>query len=318
MAELESHIKAALFGVAVGDALGVPVTFKSRETLDREPVTDMMGYASFNQPPGIWSDDASLTFCLAEALTNGLDLKEISKNILYWYTDNFWTARGSVFDVGNATLSAIERLQRGVQPELAGRTDENSNGNGSPMRILPHVFFIKDMPIGKRYEATKKVCAITHGHIRSTIACFYHLEFARQMLVGIDKFVVYQNLKTGIAEFLVQNQVPQEEIGLYSSLLSQDIFLVDRDKINSSGFVLDTLEASIWCLLTTKSFEDAVLKAVNIGLDADTTGSVTGGLAALVYGFTKIPDKWLNTVARSNDIENLACRLTKSLACEKP
>jgi len=309
MYDLELQVKAALLGVAVGDALGVPVEFKSRETLDREPVRDMMGYGTFDQPPGTWSDDSSLTFCLAEALTTGFSLEQIAKNFVEWFTNNLWTARGNVFDVGNATLHAIERLKRGVQPDLAGRTDENSNGNGALMRILPLVFYVKDMPIGKRFAITQKVGAITHGHIRSTIACFYYIEFARQLINGVDKFVIYQNLKTRVTEFLLGNQVPHQEVVLYSRLLDQDVFLLDRDKINSSGFVLDTLEASIWCLLTTQSFENAVLKAVNLGQDTDTTGAVTGGLAALVYGFDSIPKKWLNQIARFNDIESLATRL---------
>jgi ADP-ribosylglycohydrolase len=317
MFDLESQVKAALFGVAVGDALGVPVEFKSRENLDREPVTEMLGYGTFNQPPGTWSDDSSLTFCLAEALTHGFDLELISKNFVEWYVNNLWTARGSVFDVGNATLHAIERLKRGVQPDLAGRTDENSNGNGSLMRILPLVFYVKDMPISQRFEITRMVCAITHAHIRSVIACFYFIEFARQLLKGTEKFLVYQDLKTTIPYFLSEIGVPQEEVNLYSRLLAQDIFLLEREKINSSGFVLDTLEASVWCLLTTHSFEDAVLKAVNLGQDTDTTGAVTGGLAALLYGFDKMPEIWLKQIARFKDIENLAFRLTKSLTPDK-
>ena len=317
MPDLESQIKAAIFGVAVGDALGVPVEFKSREALDREPVTEMMGYGTFSQPPGTWSDDSSLTFCLAEALTAGFSLEQIAKNIVEWYTNNLWTARGSVFDVGNATLHAIERLKRGVQPDLAGRTDENSNGNGSIMRILPLVFYVKDMPITQRFEITQKVCSITHGHIRSTIACFYYVEFARQLINGTEKFAAYQNLKTLVPDYLSQIEVPQEEIQLYSRLLIHDIFWLEREQINSSGFVLDTLEASVWCLLTTEGFEEAVLKAVNLGQDTDTTGAVTGGLAALVYGFEKIPEKWLNQIARFKDIDNLAYRLTKSLTTDK-
>ncbi len=317
MVDLELKVKAALFGVAVGDALGVPVEFKSRETLDLEPVKDMVGYGTFDQPPGTWSDDASLTFCLAEALTIGLDLKEISKNILNWYTNNLWTATGCVFDVGNGTLHAIEMLKRGVQPDLAGRTDENSNGNGSLMRILPLVFHKKDLPIGKRFEVTMKVGSITHGHIRSTIACFYYLELAREIINGTNKFAAYQNLKTIVPDFLAQIETPKEEVEMYYRLLYQDICLMERERINSSGFVIDTLEACVWCLLTTNGFEEAVLKAVNLGQDTDTTGAVTGGLAALVHGFDSIPEKWLNQIARFNDIDNLAFRLTKRIISPK-
>ena len=124
-------VKSLLFGVAVGDALGVPVEFISREELRYRPVEDMIGGGSYNMPPGTWSDDSSLTFCLAEALIKGFDLKVVGTNFVKWYYNSFWTARGEVFDYGNTIQQAIERLARNVDPEESGITDERSNGNGS-------------------------------------------------------------------------------------------------------------------------------------------------------------------------------------------
>ena len=100
-------IKSVLFGVAVGDALGVPVEFKSRQTLQQNPVTDMMGYGTYNQPAGTFSDDSSLTFCLAESLTEGFDLNVIAQKFVAWARDGYWTAGGDVFDIGGATSNAI-------------------------------------------------------------------------------------------------------------------------------------------------------------------------------------------------------------------
>ena len=306
-------VKAVLFGVAVGDALGVPVEFNSRETISKNPVTDMLGYGTYNLPPGTWSDDSSLTFCLAEALTQDFDLNLIGQNFVKWVYENFWTSRGYVFDIGITTQQAITRLAKGEQPALAGGSDESSNGNGSLMRILPLLFYLHDKPIDERYNIIKQVSSITHGHIRSVIACFYYLEFAKQIFEGKDKFEIYRNLQSEISHYLINLSISPKEITLFDRLLKNDIHKVPEKELYSSGYVLHTLEASIWCLLTTDNYEEAVLKAVNLGEDTDTTGAVTGGLAGLFYRIDNIPKKWLLQIARYNDIENLSERLSDKL-----
>jgi len=307
-------IKSLLFGVAVGDALGVPVEFMTREDLRKKPVSDLNGYGTHHQPPGTFSDDSSLTFCLAEALTGEFDLNTIGQNFVKWRYNNFWTARRSVFDVGGATDMAIERLAQGVQPDLAGSTGELSNGNGSLMRISPLLFYLLDKPVNERFEITKQVSSITHRHIRSVIACFYFLEFARLILEGKDKFDTFKNLQTDIPAFLDSLSINQIEIARFDRLLKGNIYELTEDNIYSSGYVLHTLEATVWCLLTTDNYRDAVLKAVNLGNDTDTTGAVTGGLAGLLYGLDDIPENWINQIARHDDIEDLAERFGKKLA----
>lgn len=304
-------IKSALFGVAVGDALGVPVEFLSRQTIRRNPVADMIGYGTHNLPAGTWSDDSSLTFCLAEALTQELDLHIIAQNFIKWNYENYWTSKGIVFDVGTTTRQAIARLAKGKQPELAGGSDETSNGNGSLMRILPLLFYLADKPIDRRYNITRQVSSITHRHIRSVIACFYYLEFAKQLLEGKNKFEIYRNLQTEITNHLITLSINPGEIAVFDRLLKSDIDKIPEEEIFSSGYVLHTLEASIWCLLTTNSYEESVLKAVNLGQDTDTTGAVTGGLAGLLYGFDSIPEKWLQQIARYDDIADVAERLAQ-------
>ena len=305
--------KDILFGVAVGDALGVPVEFKSRQTISTNPITDMIGYGTYHLPAGTWSDDSSLTFCLAEALTQNFDLNVIAQNFVKWTHENYWTPHGNVFDIGIATRQAISKLARGERPELAGGFDVSSNGNGSLMRISPLLFYLLDKSINERYEITKQVSSITHGHIRSVIACFYYLEFARQLFERKDKFEIYKNLQLEITDHLTSLSINQTEIALFDRLLNSDIHKLDEYQIHSSGYVLHTIEASIWCLLTTDNYKDAVLKAVNLGEDTDTTGAVTGGLAGILYGLENIPPKWITQIARKDDIENLAERLAKNI-----
>jgi ADP-ribosyl-[dinitrogen reductase] hydrolase len=302
-----------LLGVSVGDALGVPVEFRSREQIRKSPVKDITGFGTHNQPPGTFSDDSSLTFCLAEALTMGYDLNIIAQNFIKWRYHNYWTATNEVFDIGATTQSAISTLVQGVRPDLAGDFDVSSNGNGSLMRILPLLTYTYNMSIAERYRITKDVSSITHGHIRSAIACFYYLEFALGLVQGLDKYAIYKSLQSTVPNLLDSLSINPAEKNIFSRLLIDNIDLIEENKIKSSGYVLDTLEASIWCLLTTNSYKQAVLKAVNLGNDTDTTGAVTGGLAALLYGYQTIPKNWVGKLARRDDIENLALRLSSAI-----
>lgn len=305
-----NYFKDILFGIAVGDALGVPVEFQSRAKLKLNPVIGMTEGGIHEQPIGTWSDDSSLTFCLAEALLNDFNLHRIADNFISWLYENYWTATGEVFDVGITTRESIERLVNGVRPDLAGGFYTSSNGNGSLMRILPLLFYIKDKPIEDRYELIKLVSSITHGHIRSVVACFYYMEFARTLLINNDKFATYKALQTEVSDFLNLKSINPEEIKLFDRLFQLEIYNFPEDEINSSGYVLHSLEASIWCLMTTNSYKDAVLKAVNLGNDTDTVAAITGGLAGLLYDFQTIPETWLTKLARSKDIEDLADRMS--------
>ncbi|RFZ86106.1 ADP-ribosylglycohydrolase family protein [Mucilaginibacter terrenus] len=307
---MENICRGILFGVAIGDALGVPAEFKSREQLVNSPVTNMIGWGTHEQPPGTFSDDSSLTFCLAEAIADGFDLNKVASNMINWRYRKYWTAHNEVFDVGITTQSAIDRLGAGERPEFAGDFDERSNGNGSLMRILPLLVFIKDKAVNQRYELIKQVSSITHMHVRSVISCFYYLEFALGLLNGGDKIAVYQNLQVTVAEYLRSIEIVAGERQMFDRLLIDRIDMIPEGQIQSSGYVLHTLEASIWCLLNSDSYKDAVLKAVNLGNDTDTTAAVTGGLAALLYGYQTIPAEWLNQLARKDDIEDLAIRLS--------
>lgn len=309
-------VHATLVGVAVGDALGVPVEFKNREYLHENPVTEMLGGADtcWGQPAGTWSDDSSLTFCLAESLAKGFDLNDMANRFVQWATKDYWTATGVRFDIGSTTFDAILRLEQGVQPELAGRTDERANGNGALMRILPLVFYLLDKPIVERFEITRRVASITHGHIRSTIACFYYLEFARNIFKRKSKRQIYRILQKEVSQHLAKLALDTTEIAHFDRLLKADISNLPEDAISSNGYVVYTLEAAVWSLMTTCSYEEAVLRAVNLGGDTDTTAAVVGGLAGLIYGIDNIPVHWLQPLARREDIENLAERLAAKIS----
>jgi ADP-ribosylglycohydrolase len=313
---LTDTIQSVLFGVATGDALGVPVEFRSRFELEKSPVTDMMGYGTYNLPPGTWSDDSSMTFCLAESLCNGFDLRDIAQSFVRWYGEGYWTPHGSVFDIGMTTRAAINRLMRGERPDLAGGMSVSDNGNGSLMRISPLLFYIYDKPIRERYEVTKLVSSVTHGHIRSAIACFYYLEFMCELLTGKDLAQAYRAVAGTVNDFLEFMEINPQEIRVFHRLLYNSIGELDEASISGSGYVVHTLEASMWCLLTTADYKSAVLKAVNLGEDTDTTAAVTGGLAGLLYGLDAIPQEWRDQLARKDDISYLSEKLAMKLSNE--
>jgi len=311
--------RAALLGLAVGDALGVPVEFISRHARHRDSVTGLRGYGTHHQPPGTWSDDASLTFCLAETLaTKGFDVPDAASRFVRWQDEAYWTAHGRVFDIGIATAEALQRVRCGVAPLHAGGKDEYSNGNGSLMRILPLVFAIKDLSAAERFRAVREMSSITHAHIRSVMACFIYVEMARQLLGGLaigDAFAAMQRVVNdffraeGIGSELEIRQFHRLLENPYGDYLIKPLADYPEDEIKSTGYVVHTLEAALWCLLRHDTYAATVLAAVNLGDDTDTTGAVAGGLAGLAYGEGGIPADWLAGLARRADIEDLAERL---------
>jgi ADP-ribosyl-[dinitrogen reductase] hydrolase len=320
------YVKDVLLGVAVGDALGVPVEFISRKTLSKNPVTGMQGYGTHSQLPGTWSDDTSLTLCLAETLCHGYNLQHLAGTFVNWKEHAYWSARGNVFDIGIATSEAIHQLLKGTTPVLAGGIDEESNGNGSLMRILPLIFFIADKPIEERFNYIREVSSLTHRHIRSVIACFIYLEYGRNILQGFDKEKAYGLMQSSVSTFLKGNNIcTKYELDKFHRLLeypgsdqeNAPLHKLKVDDISSTGYVLNTLEASLWCILQTNSYKEAVLKAVNLGDDTDTTAAVTGGLAGLLYGWETIPKKWLNVLAKREEITDISSRLNLKMGTSK-
>jgi ADP-ribosyl-[dinitrogen reductase] hydrolase len=305
-------IHSALFGVAVGDALGVPVEFKSRTYLKENPVSEMMGYMCWNQPPGTWSDDSSLTFCLAESLCEDFDVEHIAIIFVRWMQEGYWGAHNKVFDIGGTTRYSLARIVKGESAKFSGNFFEEDNGNGSLMRILPLVFYLKnENDVNVIYQIVKEVSSITHAHFRSVFACFIYIVYSLELLKGNKKFEAYNQTKIILEDFISKNDFNKKEIELFDRILKANINDIEEDKIHSSGYVLHSLEASLWCVLNSSSYPETVLKAVNLGGDTDTTGTIAGGLAGLIYGYDAIPKEWINILARKNDITDLCDKLER-------
>lgn len=309
----KESIKNLFIGFSLADALGVPVEFRSREQLAQNPVKTMLGYGTHYQKEGTWSDDSSLAFCLADSLTNGYNLKDIAIKFVQWSDGELWTPYGSVFDIGIQTRGSIQTLAKLIRNRddelltlLKYETDEYSNGNGSLMRILPLLFYIKGKKINEQFEIIRDVSSLTHGHIRSAISCLIYLKFAEFIIEGYSMRESYEKMQYRIQFFFKEQKISEREVQHFKRVVEDDITKYDEDQISSSGYVIHTLEASLWCLLTTNSYLDAVFKAINLGDDTDTTATVVGGIAGYLYGLDDVPGEWIESLARKEDIIRLS------------
>ena len=251
--EKNRKLADAVFGLAIGDALGVPYEFKNRGAFE---CTEMTGYGTHGQPAGTWSDDTSMTIATAKSIKdNGGKIVPVNirDNFVAWADDEDFNAYGVGFDIGSATWVALST----GEPQ----TGERSNGNGSLMRILPLAF------AECTDEEVMQVSAITHGHEISMHACVIYVRIARRLLAGesihdIIPTLMYEEPFDRLRKI---DQLPEKEV-------------------ESSGYVVHTLEAALWTLAKYDNFRDTVLAAVNLGDDTDTTAAVAGGLAGIVYG----------------------------------
>lgn len=308
----KDKILGGLCGAIVGDALGVPVEFKTRDEVRRNPITGMRGSGTFNLPPGSWSDDSSLLLCTAESLLNGFDTNSMGELFIRWLTESYWTPHGDTFDVGSSTMSSIGRMIRELPPEEAGGRSENDNGNGSLMRILPVGIFFARQPVEELLTYVHRASSLTHRHPRALMACGFYCLMVSALLQGFTADEAY--LYAAEQSTIYYAKLPYaEELPHFERLFSTLVKSVPEKAIKSGGYVIHTLEASVWCLLNSKSFDEAVLKAVNLGEDTDTTGCVTGGLAGVYYGLNSIPIDWLDVIARREDIDKILSQFTNKV-----
>lgn len=302
---------SAIMGSCVADALGVPVEFNRREQLRRNPVIDMRSYGTYNQPAGTWSDDTSMTLCTLDSLSKGLDYKDIMDKFLSWYKKGEYTPFGETFDIGIGTSKALTKYANGEEPLKSGGTGERDNGNGSLMRILPVLFYLQKtygenwIEKEESYQIIHNISALTHAHKRSMIACGIYLTIADYISKEYDiKEAVEQGIKKSF-QFYENKEEFKEELKHYKRIKDKNFYKLQESEIRSTGYVVYTLEASLWCLLSSDNYKECVLKAVNLGEDTDTVGAIAGGLAGLYYGYKGIPKEWIEVIHRREFVEDI-------------
>lgn len=270
--ERDDKLKGVIYGAAVGDALGVPYEFKKRGSFN---CTDMVGHGTHDMPEGTFSDDTSMLLATLDSIREcgGIDIDDMRTRFRSWLYEGEYTPDGKAFDVGNATAKALEQGH--------GCDDEHDNGNGSLMRIAPLAF------TGATDQQIDEVSAITHAHEISKEACVFFVHMLRGALA---------NGSYGISDAFEDHMPNDERLGFLANIVTWP-----REDVRSTGYVLDTLGAALWCAWNTHSYRDCVLAAVNLGDDTDTTACVAGAFAGAIYGYDDIPKEWIGAL-RGKDV----------------
>jgi ADP-ribosyl-[dinitrogen reductase] hydrolase len=291
------RFRGALLGLACGDALGATLEFKPRGSFTL--LADMLGKGPHNLRAGDWTDDTSMALCLARSLveTGRFDALDQMKRYVRWWRDGYLASNGRCFDIGIATEAALARFERSADP-WSGSTDSKAAGNGSLMRLAPvPMFFAPDAERAVRYSAESS--RTTHGSVEAVDACRLFAAILVRALAGADRGAV---LAAG-------RELPDLERPLapaIAAIARGDYQAKSEDEVEGSGYVVESLEAALWSFATTASFRDAVLRAANLGDDADTTAAICGQIAGAFYGETAIPVAWRAKLAMRELIEETA------------
>lgn len=294
-----NRARGCLLGLAVGDALGTTVEFKPRGSFPL--MTDMVGGGPFRLKPGEWTDDTSMALCLATSLLEkGFDLQDQISRYLRWYRQGYLSSTGHCFDIGMATRDALQRFESSGNPK-AGSTHPRSAGNGCLMRLAPVPIRFIDSPEQAAFLSAEQ-SRTTHG----AVECLEASELFGQVLVRALQggFSKSQVLVSG-------HSSPATSLGL-QAITAGEYFGYSRNQIKGTGYVVDSLEAALWCFYTTDNFREAVLMAANLGDDADTTAAITGQVAGAFYGESAIPREWLGRLVMGLEIGAMAERLSKA------
>jgi ADP-ribosyl-[dinitrogen reductase] hydrolase len=288
MTQNKDLIAGALIGLLVGDALGVPYEFHSRELIPpldeiefEPPVNFRRAHAGV--PVGTYSDDGAQALILLNTLLEceKFDANHFAKGLVDWYDDGFMAVGGKVFDVGIQTANSIRELKRGGEPLLAGGADEHSNGNGSLMRVLPLALWHQGSDLELIANAFDQ-SAVTHGHLRSKLCCALYCLWARRILQNVEN--AWENAVETLYKIFPENTLENIEF-------ETRIFPKGAIYVKGSGYVVDSLRAARWAN-GNKTYEETVKAAISLGDDTDTTACIAGGIAGLKFGVDSIPTRW--------------------------
>lgn len=309
-----SIVKDSMYGFVIGDAMGVPIEFQSREKLKKNPVKDMIaGGSYFYLSEGIWSDDSALTLATMDSISkcNGnIDYKDMIDRFCSWMNHAEYTTTKEVFDIGITTkYSLLRYLEESVEPTKCGGNKTSDNGNGSLMRMLPIAIYCyyKKLNDNEILEIVKNTSSLTHAHEQSIMGCFIYVKYLLYILLGNDKYTSYNKIKE-----IDYRMFKDETIDVYKRVLTSDISKEPLDNIISSGYVVHTLETVLWNILNNNNFNDTIISAINLGEDTDTIGAITGSIAGILYGYDNINKDWINKLKNKELLDSIISNFEKS------
>ena len=299
--EILNKAKGSLVGLAIGDALGTTLEFSHRKRTKKTQI-EMVGNGPFSLPAGYWTDDTSMALCLADSLIEkGFDPNDQMKRYLDWYENGYRSSTGKCFDIGRTTLRSLALYKKFSDP--AGGIDGDLDaGNGSIMRLAPVIIWALNYGLDSTVEYAMASSKTTHGNIECLSACAYLAEIIFNLISGKTK----------------------EESLLASSLYSKNAAgsilnfrLLNPDTAPNSGYVIDTLKSALWAFYTTTTFENGIIKSIQLGGDADTIGAVYGQIAGAYYGLNNIPIKWRQNLYLYDEITEIGKKLLNKKISEE-
>ncbi len=301
-----SILKNSLIGFIIGDSMGVPIEFEERSTLKEYPLTEMVGYGSYDEPAGTWSDDTSMTLATLDSIIEKqtIDYYDITTKFCEWVNNAKYTATNHIFDIGITTKYALVRFfVDKIEPIKCGGVLDCENGNGSLMRMIPIVLYTyyNNLDDDALFEIVKNTSSITHAHEISIMGCYIYVKYLLRLIKTNDLFESYQYIK----KLAYDKYFRQDTIDIYERILKKDIYQYSIDEIKSSGFIVHTLEAVLWVVLNTNNFKDSIVLAINLGEDTDTIGAITGSITGVKYGFENMPAEWINKIQKLDYIYSL-------------
>jgi ADP-ribosyl-[dinitrogen reductase] hydrolase len=296
--ELPERLSGGVWGHLVGDALGVPYEFTSREGIGE---VTWRGHGTYDQPPGTWSDDGALMLALLDSLLSvGFDPEDQGRRALRWRREGEYAPGNLVFDIGGATCMALSRLEGGIPAAEAGAAD--ALGNGSLMRILPLALVLRDGPAAGLVRLAGIASGVTHGSAEARIACALYSVLVRRLLEGEeDRLAALEHAISSVRE------APPE--GTSSDDL--DAFLAWTGRAGR-GRVVDSFWSAWEAFAGADGYRDAVVSAVRYGNDTDTTAAIAGGLAGVRWGIDGIPREWLTGLRDRGMVQALVDRLVET------
>lgn len=320
-------ISDSFLGFALADSMGVPVEFSQRYTLKDRPVEFPMGFGTYNQPVGTWSDDTSMTLCiLYEILENGTldaNFESLTKRFLDWKNKGHYTPYMNMFDIGITVRESLCNYEINKTPPIyCGGRGERDNGNGALMRMLPitiYCIFNNELSEDEKIELIFNQNSITHGHGISHLCTLFYYNLYKTILNKAEQIQIasFDNNFNSIlqlkleclkeaqfltTEFIKNNPKFKTDAAHLNTILISDFTNIKESEIKSTGFVIHTLEAVLWSFINSNNYSSSILKAINLGGDTDTIGAITGSISGLFYGLDDNALEWISTLARKEEI----------------
>ncbi|WP_295154771.1 ADP-ribosylglycohydrolase family protein [uncultured Ruminococcus sp.] len=305
-------IKGGLYGLLVGDALGVPYEFHRAEDIPPLDKIDMQPPEGFSRshrgvPPATWSDDGAQALCLLDSLAEKgcFDLDDYAAKVLAWYEQGLWAVDNKVFDMGIQTGMALDAYRNGVSPEKSGMVRPDGKGNGALMRVLPLALWHEGTD-EQLVEDAHRQCLVTHGNITNLVCCGLYVLIARGLLNGEEFEQALAGAIAGLRRIYSDRPEFSEEFEFRICPDEPDIW-----QGKGGGYVVDSLRSAVMIMREAADYEEAVKRAVALGDDTDTTACITGGLAGIKFGYEGIPARWCDGLRGREQVDDLLARWLK-------